>query len=180
MPTNPGDEPELATSHGPRDADPQTVLAKRAFAVIRTVLDPYAMRILLATNDREYSALDLSRALGLPIVACYRRIRVLEDLGVLGVSRSLTSSAGHPIRLFRSHLRSARITFEEGRLVATIELAPPDSTGEAAERLIEAFDAGPVRRKRSRAPRDLGYAGAALELVAHGRERALDPGEAGG
>ena len=180
MPTIPDDDPELAMLPPPSADGGAAPGRKGAFAVIRTVLDPYAMRILLATNDREYSALDLSRRLGLPIVACYRRIRVLEDLGVLGVSRSLMSSAGHPVRLFRSHLRSAQITYEEGRLVATIELAPPDVSAEAAERLVEAFDVGPVRRKRSRAPRDLAYAGAALELVSHGRERALDPGEAGG
>lgn len=180
MPATQDDDPELAV-HEPPSAHGGSVAARKgAFATIRTVLDPYSMRILLATNEREYSALDLSRSLGLPIVACYRRIRVLEDLGVLGASRSVMSTAGHPVRLFRSHLRSARITFDEGRLVATIELAPPGSTGEAAERLIEAFDVGPVRRKRSRAPRDLGYAGAAIELVAHRGEGALDPGEAGG
>jgi hypothetical protein len=151
-----------------------------AFAVIRTVLDAYAFQILVTIHAGEATAFDLSRRLGIPIVACYRRLRTLEELGIIAPSRVAMSSAGHPIRLFRSHLRSAQIAFEDGRLVARIELAPPGTLGEPEARLEETFDSGPVKRKRSRAPRDLGYAGTAIELVAHGRQGALDPGEAGG
>jgi hypothetical protein len=151
-----------------------------AFAVIRTVLDRYAFQILVALHGREATAFDLSRRLGIPIVACYRRLRALEDIELIAPSRVTMSSAGHPIRSFRSHLRSARIVFEEGRLVARIELASPGSGGGPAASLEETFDRGPVLRKRSRAPRNLGYAGAAIELVAHRGEGALDPGEAGG
>ncbi len=148
--------------------------------MVRTVLDRYAFRILVATHERECSAFDLSRSLGIPIVACYRRLRSLQSLGLIAPTRVLMPSAGHPMRLFRSHLQSAQIVFEGGRLLARIELAPPGSCGGPETRLEEAFDRGPVRRKRSRATRDLAYAGAALELVAHRGEGALDPGEAGG
>lgn len=180
MPTDTEEDTELAIPPGePRDA-PAAEPAKGAFAVIRTVLDGYAFRILMATHEGECTALDLNRRFGIPIVACYRRLRELEDLGVVAATRVTTSSPGHHIRHFRSRLRSARIWFEEGRLWAQIELAAPGTEGEPETRLEETFDRGPVKRKRSRAPRDLGYAGAALELVPHRREGALDPGEAGG
>ncbi len=180
MPTAPEEEVELAkVPDGP--AEPAASRKSRgAFAIIRTVLDAYAFQILVAIQAREATAFDLSRRLGIPIVATYRRLRSLEELGIVVPSRVTMSSAGHPIRLFRSHLRSARIVFEDGRLVARIELAPPTSVGEPESRLEETFDDGPVKRKRSRAPRDFGYAGSALELLAQGREGALDPGEAGG
>ncbi len=180
MPITPEKEAELAT--GPSGiAEPAAGgKARGAFAVIRTVLDAYAFQILVTMHAQEATAFDLSRRLGIPIVACYRRLRSLEELGIIAPSRVTMSSAGHPIRLFRSHLRSARIAFEEGRLVARIELAPPGSDGEPEAQLEEVLDNGPAKRKRSRAPRNLGYAGTALELVAHGREGALDPGEAGG
>ncbi len=179
MTLTPDDEIELATDPtGSEGGSPSR--AKGAFAVIRTVLDGYAFRILMATHESECSAFDLSRRFGIPIVACYRRLRELEDLGVIVPSRTTTETAGHPIRLFRSHLRSARIRFEDGRLWAQIEFASPDHEGEPDTRLEEVFDRGPVKRKRSRASRDLGYPGAALELVAHGGEGALDSGEAGG
>ena len=180
MPTTPEEDDALARARsGPAEPAPPEA-AGGAFAVIRTVLDAYAFQILVTLHAQEAAAFDLSRRLGIPIVATYRRLRRLEELGVIAPSRMIMSSAGHPIRLFRSHLRSARIEFEEGRLVARIELAPPGSDGEPKTRLEETFDHGPARRKRSRTPRDLGYPGAALELVAHGGERALDSGEAGG
>ncbi len=179
MPSTPDDEMELVTDSAVAGgAAPDG--AKGAFAVIRTVLDGYAFRILLATHERECSAFDLSRRFGIPIVACYRRLRELEDLGVVAPSRVITATAGHPIRLFRSRLRSARIAFEDGRLWARIEFARPGSEGIPDASLEETFDTGPVKRKRSRAPRDLGHAGAALELVPHRGEGALDAGEAGG
>ena len=180
MSTIPDDDVELAeTPAGSADAAPANG-ARGAFAVIRTVLDGYSFRILMATHASECSAFDLSRRLGIPIVACYRRLRKLEELGVIAPSRVAMASAGHPIRLFRSHLRSARILFEDGRLWARIELARPGSQGEPEARLEEAVDQSPVRRKRSRVPRDLGHAGASIELVAHRGEGALDAGEAGG
>lgn len=180
VPTTPEEDAELATvPDGPAESDSPRK-GRGAFAVIRTVLDAYAFQILVTIHDQEATAFELSRRLGIPIVATYRRLRTLEDLGIIVPSRVTMSSAGHPIRSFRSHLRSARIAFEEGRLIARIELAPPGADGEPEARLEEVFDNGPVRRKRSRAPRNLGYAGSALELVAQGREGALDPGEAGG
>ncbi len=180
MPTTPEEDSELGTV--PRGPDGAHVPGKTrsAFAVIRTALDGYAFRILVATHDRECTAFDLSRSLGIPIVACYRRLRTLEDLGVIGATRVAMSSAGHPIRVYRSRLRSAQIRFEDGRLQARIEFAPPDSVGAPEAQLEETFDRGPVRRKRSRAPRNLGYPGTALEFVPHRGEGALDSGEASG
>ena len=171
MPTTPEENPGFAAvpRRGPG-----------VFAVLRLALDGYAFRILVATHEREVSAFDLSRFLGIPIVACYRRLRALEDLGLLGASRVARSSAGHPMRLYRSRLRSAEIRFEEGRLIARIEMAPPDSPDAPEAVMEETMDHGSARRKRSRAARNLGDARAAIELVPHTGEGALDPGEAGG
>lgn len=180
MPTAPDLDIELDTVPEGSDAGPDARSRKGAFAVVRAVLDGYTFRILMATHERECTALDLSRRFGIPIVACYRRLRQLQELGVLVPSRRTTSSPGHFVRHFRSHLRSARIVFEDGRLRARIELAPPGWEGEPEGCLEETFDRGPVRRKRSRAPRDLGCGGTSLELVAQSRQGALDAGEAGG
>jgi winged helix-turn-helix DNA-binding protein len=174
------DDLELVTVPTGFADGPSANRGRGAFAVIRAVLDGYAFRILMATSEAECSAFDLSRRFGIPIVACYRRLRKLEDLGVIAPTRTTSTTAGHPIQLFRSHLRSARIRFEDGRLWAQIEFARPGSDGEPDSRLEETFDTGPAKRKRSRAARDFGYAGAALEFVPHRGEGALNPGEAGG
>src|SRR5947208_3337455 len=49
----------------------------------QTVMDEYSARILMGTFERPVSALELSRRFGIPIAACYRRIKELEGVGAV-------------------------------------------------------------------------------------------------
>ncbi|HYT00573.1 MAG TPA: helix-turn-helix domain-containing protein [Thermoplasmata archaeon] len=91
----------------------------------QTVMDEYAARILLGTFDRPVSALELSRRFGIPIAACYRRIKDLEQIGLMFCERELPSRNGKGLQLFRSRLKSVRISLEEGHLRARVEVGPP-------------------------------------------------------
>ncbi len=91
-----------------------------AFQVSQTVMEPYSARILLGTCQHAVSALDLSRRFGIPIAACYRRIRELERMGLVYCEKALPSRNGKGLQLFRSRVRSVRVTLEEGRLKASI------------------------------------------------------------
>ena len=91
----------------------------------QTVMDEYAARILLGTFDRSASALDLSRRFGIPIAACYRRIKELEALGLVFCERELPSRNGKGLQMFRSRLKSVRVTLEDGNLRARVEVGPP-------------------------------------------------------
>ena len=91
-----------------------------ALELSQTVMDPYSARILLGTCEGAVSALDLSRRFGIPIAACYRRIRQLERMGLVYCERALPSRNGKGLQLFRSRLKSVRVTLEEGRLKALI------------------------------------------------------------
>ena len=93
-----------------------------ALQVSQTVMDQYSARILLGTSQHAVSALDLSRRFGIPIAACYRRIRQLEALGLVYCEQALPSRNGKGLQLFRSRLRSMRIALEEGKLKASIVL----------------------------------------------------------
>jgi helix-turn-helix protein len=90
-----------------------------ALEMSQTVMDPYSARILLGTWERPASALDLSRRFGIPIAACYRRIRQLENLGLVYCESALPSRNGKGLQLFRSRLKSVRVSLEEGRLKAS-------------------------------------------------------------
>ena len=92
----------------------------QALEVSQTVMDPYSARILLGTCETAASALDLSRRFGIPIAACYRRIRQLEQMVPVYYERALPSRNGKGLQLFRSRLKSVRISLEEGRLKASI------------------------------------------------------------
>ena len=91
----------------------------------QTVMDEYSARILMGTFERSVSALELSRRFGIPIAACYRRIKELEGLGLVYCERELPSRNGKGLQLFRSRLTSVRIAFEDGNLRARVEIGPP-------------------------------------------------------
>ncbi len=113
--------------------------------VSQTVMDEYAARILLGTHERAVSALDLSHRFGIPIAACYRRIRQLEQMGLVYCEQSLPSRNGKGLQLFRSRLRSVRISLEEGHLRARVVLqqpgGPTEGEGHVAEQTLNLGDA---------------------------------------
>ncbi len=82
----------------------------------RLIMDTYAAKILVACARKPKHALELSRKLGIPIAACYRRIHVLEKSGLIKpVDRALTQQ-GKRIALYQSQLKNAYIFFEGGKL----------------------------------------------------------------
>jgi hypothetical protein len=90
----------------------------------QTVMDEYAARILLGTFERSASAVELSRRFGIPIAACYRRIKELESLGLVFCERELPSRNGKGLQMFRSRLKSVRVSLEDGNLRARVEVGP--------------------------------------------------------
>src|SRR5436309_1009045 len=95
-----------------------------ALQVTQTIMDDYSARILLGTFERPASAIELGRRFGIPIAACYRRIKQLEGLGLLYGERAEPSRNGRGLQLYRSRLRSVQIAIEDGQLRARIVLTP--------------------------------------------------------
>src|SRR5437867_11252023 len=95
-----------------------------ALQVTQTIMDDYSARILLGTFDRPASAIELGRRFGIPIAACYRRIKQLEGLGLVYGGRAESSRNGSELQVYRSRLRSVQITIEDGKLRARVVLAP--------------------------------------------------------
>ena len=90
------------------------------YELSQTVMDPYSARILLGTSECAVSALELSQRFGIPIAACYRRIRQLERMGLVYCEHTLPTRNGKGLQLFRSRLRSVRVVLEDGCLRASI------------------------------------------------------------
>ena len=114
------------------------------FTLTQFVLDDYSMRILARIDLREASAVELSAACGIPIAACYRRLRKLERLGLVATARDERAPNGHRTRFFRSRLRSARIFLESGRLWARLDFLPGGPENERSETLEGSFENGPA------------------------------------
>jgi DNA-binding Lrp family transcriptional regulator len=114
--------------------------------VSQTIMDEYSARILLGTFDRPVSALDISRRFAIPIAACYRRIKELENLGLVYVEAALPSRNGKGLQLYRSRLLSVRIAFEDGKLRARVELGPAGilpAENEIAEQVVNLREPSP-------------------------------------
>jgi predicted transcriptional regulator len=78
--------------------------------------DEYSAKILLATFKRKLSAQEISQRYGIPIAACYRKIRVLEDTGLLECVDRVLTQKGKRKNLYTSRLKNAYVFFEHGKL----------------------------------------------------------------
>ncbi|MFQ5909627.1 MAG: helix-turn-helix domain-containing protein [Thermoplasmata archaeon] len=78
--------------------------------------DEYTAKILLATFKRKMSAQEISRRYGIPIAACYRKIRALEELGLLECVERILTQKGKRKNLYTSRLKNAYVFFEGGKL----------------------------------------------------------------
>jgi DNA-binding Lrp family transcriptional regulator len=87
-----------------------------AFDLFRLVLDEYSSQIIQLTSPHPMNAIQLSDALGIPIAACYRRIRTLKEAGVLKEEGRAVSIGGKLVATYRSSLEKAEVILTDGRL----------------------------------------------------------------
>ncbi len=88
----------------------------------KIITDEYSAKILVATYKKPKSALELSHRFGIPIAACYRRIHLLEKVGLLTCVDKVLTQKGKRIKIYLSQLKNAYIFFEKGKLRVRFEL----------------------------------------------------------
>ena len=98
-----------------------------AFEVFKLLLDEHSSRILELTNSEPLNAVELSEALGIPIAACYRRIRALRDARMLREEGRVISIGGKLVATYRSSVQTAEVVLQDGRLRVNI-----NANGEAS------------------------------------------------
>ncbi|OYT43958.1 transcriptional regulator [Thermoplasmatales archaeon ex4484_6] len=92
-------------------------------SVTKMLSDEYTVKILTATFKMPRSANYLSVKFNIPIAACYRRIRELEKMRLIHISEKILTPRGKRVSLYQSNLKSAHLTFENGKLKALLELS---------------------------------------------------------
>jgi len=104
------------------------------------VTDRYSSQIIFATNMRPKSAQGLSQQCGIPIAACYRRIKALEQIGVIEYKERFLNQRGKWVRLYLSKVKGMEVMFEGGKMLVKVSFkdgtmskiggeAVPDGTG---------------------------------------------------
>ncbi len=88
----------------------------------RLLMDEYNLMILSATYSNGKSARQLAYVFDIPIATCYRKIKELEDVGLLKcIDRPLTQD-GRRYKIYKSELMGIKMSFERGKLRIRIEL----------------------------------------------------------
>lgn len=100
------------------------------FDKFRLMLDEYSAQILSLTAPKPMNALELSDALGIPIAACYRRIRVLKEAGILREDGKVESMGGKMVSIYRSSVDKAEVVLQDGRLRVFMDVAGEKASDE--------------------------------------------------
>ncbi len=92
-------------------------------------------KILLATMGKPKDVYELSNMLGIPIAVCYRKIKLLEESGLMFSPERKLTQAGKRISVYKSNVKNAQIVFERNNIRAKIEMI--DGTTQDASYDIE-------------------------------------------
>jgi hypothetical protein len=93
-----------------------------AIEASKIIADEYAAKILAATYTIPKSAIRLSSDLGIPIAACYRRIRMLEKASLIRCEERVLTQKGKRMSVYVSVLKNAFIFLENGKLRVRFEM----------------------------------------------------------
>ena len=93
-----------------------------ALETSKLLTEEYSAKILLATMGRPKSAFELSEKLGIPIAACYRKIRSLEEAGLLLCAERRLTQSGKRMSMYKARVMNAQIIFEKNRIKARLEM----------------------------------------------------------
>jgi predicted transcriptional regulator len=110
-----------------------------ALETSRILTEEYSAKILLATMGKPKSAFELSEKLGVPIAACYRKIKILEDSGMINCVERRLTQAGKRISLYKSNVKNAQILFERNKIRANIEMIDGTSQNSTFDIDMSAF-----------------------------------------
>jgi predicted transcriptional regulator len=88
----------------------------------RLFTEEYTGKILLATMGKPKDVYELSNMLGIPIAVCYRKIKLLEETGLMSSPERKLTQAGKRISVYKSNVKNAQIVFERNNIRAKIEM----------------------------------------------------------
>ncbi len=72
-------------------------------------------------SEKEYSALQLSGELDIPISTVYRKLKHLEDAGMIQHVKTIVDHSGNEEKYYRCAIREATVRFREGKVSIAIE-----------------------------------------------------------
>ena len=84
--------------------------------------DGYSKAILTSTHMKPKTALEIADMHGIPVAACYRRIKTLEEMGFLYRDEQILTQKGKRRWSYISNIHKLEIFYSEGKISARCEL----------------------------------------------------------
>ncbi len=90
-------------------------------AIIELFADECIRGILSLTSRKEYSTIELSDELNISISVIYRRLKILEDSGLIQHVKTIVDLAGNEEKYYRCVIRNATVSFEDGKFSVSLK-----------------------------------------------------------
>ena len=100
----------ITTSHNPPEINPET--NKNEF--IKLFSEESLRAIISMTSKEEYSALQISRELNIPLTTVYRKMKLLENASIIQHVKTVIDFSGNEERYYRCTIREATVKFHKG------------------------------------------------------------------
>lgn len=88
----------------------------------RILGDEYSKAILISTHLKPKTALEIADVHGIPIAACYRRIKTLEEMGFIHKEQQILTQKGKRRWSYISNIHKMEIFYSDGKISARCEL----------------------------------------------------------
>ena len=92
----------------------------------KVLSDGNALKIIAATQKRPCTAQELSDELGSPLAGTYKKIKELEQSGLIAPLDRMLTSYGKRVTRYRSLVRGFYVEFHNNELRVTLELDNED------------------------------------------------------
>jgi hypothetical protein len=92
-------------------------------SILNLISNRQISKILMSTFKVPKSVQTLSRINDIPIAACYRKVRLLEDLGFLRCVETRLNQNGKRVKYFQCQIINAHFFLEKGKFRARIQLS---------------------------------------------------------
>lgn len=89
--------------------------------LLKLLSDDTCYSIMSLTSKKEYSTLNLSNELKIPISTIYRKLKLLENAELLQVVRTLVDRAGNQEDYYRCIVDKATVKFSKGKITVKIQ-----------------------------------------------------------
>ncbi len=90
--------------------------------LIEFLADKYSRGILSISTDIEFSAAQLINELGIPKATVYRKLKLLEEAGLIKHVKTIINLAGNEEKYYRCLLHRANVDLNNGKLSVDLDV----------------------------------------------------------